>query len=192
MSRIHEDLPHKDFEKPESVITATVCDNTGLQMNTFCLPRTEIMDKDSVPKDMCMGHFAIRYTAAEGYMLGNMCSQTGKVASDTCPYKMVGMVNPTLGYCIHSYENGLPLFTEADLLDQTTNAAIYAQSAVEQAQAANIAIQSGATVPEAGDASTEIPGLPAADTPAIDPNLEALLQAMKDQGLQPPEITPNP
>ena len=136
MGRIHQNLEYKDFARPEGVVSATVCDNTGLSMNTFCLPRSEIMDKDSVPKDMCMGHlYSTLFTEENGYSLGAMCGLTGMKATETCPHLTQGMVNAASGYCMHSYLNGVPLFTDADVANQTANAEELATNAAQQASA---------------------------------------------------------
>ncbi|MDO4965503.1 MAG: PBP1A family penicillin-binding protein [Lachnospiraceae bacterium] len=185
MGRIHENLEYKKFVQPDGIVTATVCNNTGKQMNTFCLPRTEIMDKDSVPKDMCMGHLFSTFTEEEGYSLGTMCSQTGKVATDTCPYATTGMVNPLGGYCMHSYMNGVPMFTPEDMMNQTANADILAAQAQEQAAA-------GAAKQAEMIANGELPETPA-ETP-LDPMaaaLAAMQQAAAQNGIPGiPQITP--
>ena len=71
-----------------------------------------------------------------GLVLGQMCGQTGKMATGTCPYITTGLVNPFGGYCIHSYQDGAPMFTAEDVNDQTENAEAYKQAADQQAAAA--------------------------------------------------------
>lgn len=144
MGRIHENLEYKNFERAEGVVDCTVCAVTGKKPNAFCTQtRTEIMDKDSVPQDMCPGHdiFDTVFDGMingeagnSGLVLGTMCSQTGKMATATCPYFTTGMVNPFGGYCMHSYQDGVPLFTNEDVLDQTENADKYSQAAAIQLQ----------------------------------------------------------
>ena len=141
MGRIHENLEYKDFIRPEGVVSATVCAITGKAPNVFCTQtRTEIMDKDSVPTDLCPGHDILLEGMINGeavagnLVLGQMCSETGKMATATCPYITTGMVNPFGGYCIHSYQDGNPMFSSEDVTDQTENAEQYKQAA--QAQAA--------------------------------------------------------
>ena len=143
MGRIHENLEYKDFVKPEGVVSATVCAITGKAPNVFCTQtRTEIMDKDSVPTDLCPGHDILLEgmingeAAAGNLVLGQMCSETGKMATATCPYLTTGMVNPFGGYCIHSYQDGNPMFTSDDVTDQTENAEQYKQAAQAQASLA--------------------------------------------------------
>ena len=140
MGRIHENLEYKDFVKPEGVVSATVCAITGKAPNVFCTQtRTEIMDKDSVPTDLCPGHDILLEGMLNGeavagnLVLGQMCSETGKMATATCPYLTTGMVNPFGGYCIHSYQDGNPMFSSEDVTDQTENAEQYKQAAQAQA-----------------------------------------------------------
>ena len=174
MGRIHENLEYKDFIRPEGVVSATVCAITGKAPNVFCTQtRTEIMDKDSVPTDLCPGHDILLEGMINGeavagnLVLGQMCSETGKMATATCPYLTTGMVNPFGGYCIHSYQDGNPMFSSEDVTDQTENAEQYKQAA--QAQA-TLAAEAQAAV--AAEQTLNALGLGGNDTaPQIDPNL---------------------
>jgi penicillin-binding protein 1A len=56
MSRIHEDLPDKDFEMPSTVEKETVCATTGLRPNAGCPTITEYFDKTSLPTKRCNKH----------------------------------------------------------------------------------------------------------------------------------------
>ena len=174
MGRIHENLEYKDFIRPEGVVSATVCAITGKAPNVFCTQtRTEIMDKDSVPTDLCPGHDILLEGMINGeavagnLVLGQMCSETGKMATATCPYLTTGMVNPFGGYCIHSYQDGNPMFSSEDVTDQTENAEQYKQAAQAQATLAAEA-QAAASAEQTLNAL----GLGGNDTaPQIDPNL---------------------
>ena len=174
MGRIHENLEYKDFIRPEGVVSATVCAITGKAPNVFCTQtRTEIMDKDSVPTDLCPGHDILLEGMINGeavagnLVLGQMCSETGKMATATCPYLTTGMVNPFGGYCIHSYQDGNPMFSSEDVTDQTENAEQYKQAA--QAQAA---LAAEAQAAAAAEQTLNALGLGGNDTaPQIDPNL---------------------
>ena len=60
MSRIHEDLDHKDFEMPNSVEKKTVCKLTGkLAVAGQCPSITEYFAKDTVPTERCSGHAGV-------------------------------------------------------------------------------------------------------------------------------------
>lgn len=174
MGRIHENLEYKDFIRPEGVVSATVCAITGKAPNVFCTQtRTEIMDKDSVPTDLCPGHDILLEGMINGeavagnFVLGQMCSETGKMATATCPYLTTGMVNPFGGYCIHSYQDGNPMFSSEDVTDQTENAEQYKQAAQAQATLA-----AEAQAAAAAEQTLNALGLGGNDTaPQIDPNL---------------------
>ena len=174
MGRIHENLEYKDFIRPEGVASATVCAITGKAPNVFCTQtRTEIMDKDSVPTDLCPGHDILLEGMINGeavagnLVLGQMCSETGKMATATCPYLTTGMVNPFGGYCIHSYQDGNPMFSSEDVTDQTENAEQYKQAAQAQATLA-----AEAQAAAAAEQTLNALGLGGNDTaPQIDPNL---------------------
>ena len=177
MGRIHENLEYRNFEKPEGVTSATVCAVTGKAPNVFCtMTRTEIMDKDSVPKELCPGHDIfdgmMNGEAGEsGLVLGSMCGETGKMATATCPYLTTGMVNPFGGYCIHSYQDGVALFTAEDVEDQTANAETYKQAA--DAQLAMGAEQQAAQAAEDVLNGLGLGGVPNPAIPqmTLDPNL---------------------
>ena len=174
MGRIHENLEYKDFIRPEGVVSATVCAITGKAPNVFCTQtRTEIMDKDSVPTDLCPGHDILLEGMINGeavagnLVLGQMCSETGKMATATCPYLTTGMVNPFGGYCIHSYQDGNPMFSSEDVTDQTENAEQYKQAAQAQATLA-----AEAQAAAAAEQTLNALGLGGNDTaPQIDQNL---------------------
>ncbi len=96
MSRIHEGFPEKDFEKPESVVTALACNQSGNLAADFCQAMgsayVEYFDKDFVPKEPCTGHLLGEYY---------MCALTGQAASETCPVRVPGV--PIVGgWCPHS------------------------------------------------------------------------------------------
>ncbi|MBO4374846.1 MAG: transglycosylase domain-containing protein [Lachnospiraceae bacterium] len=96
MSRIHEGFPEKDFEKPESVVTALACNQSGNLAADFCQAMgtayVEYFDKDFVPKEPCTGHLTGDYY---------MCALTGQAASETCPVRVPGV--PIVGgWCPHS------------------------------------------------------------------------------------------
>ena len=180
MGRLHEGLEYKNFEKPEGVTSATVCAVTGKAVNVFCTQtRTEIMDKDSVPKELCPGHEIFDgmmngEQGEAGMVLGSMCGETGKMATATCPYIMTGLVNPFGGYCIHSYQDGVAMFTAEDVTDQTTNAAAYKQ-------AASLQYAQGAEMQAAQQAEQDIQSVEQSLGITADPN--AVLQPTLDPNI---------
>ena len=59
MSRIHEDLTPKPFERPASIVQATVCESTGyLSVGNCPKPITEYFTAESAPRANCAKHIA--------------------------------------------------------------------------------------------------------------------------------------
>ena len=57
MTRIHKDLPSKEFEKPASVEKLSVCSETGLLPRAGCPVITEYFDVGTMPTEYCDQHF---------------------------------------------------------------------------------------------------------------------------------------
>lgn len=77
MSRIHEGLENKTFEKPSSVTSATVCAASGkLPIPGVCdgMMRTEYFATGTTPTEYCDVH-----------VTGEACVESGALATDTCP-----------------------------------------------------------------------------------------------------------
>ena len=74
MKEIHKDLEGVRFSKPENVVTATVCSDSGLLASSKCTNKySEIFIKGKLPKtcDAHKGQFTI-------------CSESGKLANEYC------------------------------------------------------------------------------------------------------------
>ena len=56
MERIHESLPVREFELPDSVEKASVCSITGLRATSSCPTTSELFAKGDLPDDYCSGH----------------------------------------------------------------------------------------------------------------------------------------
>lgn len=132
MSRIHEDLPNASFEKPDDIVTATVCSKSGLlPIAGVCdgTLTTEYFAKGSIPTDTCNVHYQ-----------GQICSATGKAALPTCPYQVPGILtlppddngNSSISYCEHTPEY---------FADPVNAANIAAQQAAQQQAAQQQAAQ---------------------------------------------------
>ncbi|WP_081843139.1 transglycosylase domain-containing protein [Butyrivibrio sp. WCE2006] len=83
MSKIHENLPSTTFEKPASVISATVCSRSGkLPIGGLCdgTHLTEYFEEGTVPTDSCNVHYA-----------GTICQSDRYPASEQCPFKITGV-----------------------------------------------------------------------------------------------------
>ena len=82
MGRIHEDLEYKDFTKPDGIVTAQVCSESGkLAIAGVCdadprgsCVRTEYFAQGTEPTDYCDHH-----------ILANICSGSGMLAGSYCP-----------------------------------------------------------------------------------------------------------
>lgn len=82
MSRIHEGLSYRDFTKPDGIVTATVCRESGkLAIAGVCTndPRgsavyTEYFAEGTVPTEYCDHH-----------TVANICSASGQLAGSYCP-----------------------------------------------------------------------------------------------------------
>ena len=85
MTRIHEGLPTKEFEKPDDIVSVQICSQSGLlpvEGLCDCDPRgscikTEYFTKDTVPTEYCNTHVKV-----------TICEESGLPATDTCPNKV--------------------------------------------------------------------------------------------------------
>ncbi len=83
MSSIHKNLKSKKFEKPENIVTATVCKDSGLLATDACKhdqrgsrAYTEIYTKGKAPMKSCNLHVE-----------AEVCKETNKLAGEFCPDK---------------------------------------------------------------------------------------------------------
>lgn len=86
MSQIHEELPYESFSRPSGIVTASVCSKSGkLPIAGLCdvsgCVETEYFAEGTVPTEYCDVHY-------QGYV----CMATGLPATDTCPYKVPGVL----------------------------------------------------------------------------------------------------
>ncbi len=73
MKNVHKDLKGKKFEKPDSVVTAKVCSQSGKAATKSCKNTyTEYFAAGTVPK------------ACDGHVVVKMCKESGKVATQYC------------------------------------------------------------------------------------------------------------
>lgn len=92
MSRIHEDLPDKEFERPEDIVEVTICSKSGkLPIPGVCdaTLTTELFATGSEPLTSCDIHYQ-----------GEICGYSGLPASYPCPFKYPGtaelpLIEPT-------------------------------------------------------------------------------------------------
>ena len=71
---IHQDLETKDFTKPDNIVTAKICLDSGKKATDKCKNTyTEIFVEGTVPEE-CTGHTTV-----------SICKETGKIATEFCP-----------------------------------------------------------------------------------------------------------
>ena len=74
MDDIHEDLEGKRFERPDNIVSAKICLDSGKRATKECTHTyTEIFVEGTVP-DECDGHKTVK-----------ICKETGKLATEFCP-----------------------------------------------------------------------------------------------------------
>ncbi len=83
MSRVHKDLPNKDFQIPSDVVQVTICATSGkLPVEGVCPEsslRTEYCAESNVPTEYCDCHY-----------IGLVCAYDGRPASSECPFAVFG------------------------------------------------------------------------------------------------------
>lgn len=140
MSQIHEDLPNESFTRPDGIVTASVCSQSGkLPIAGLCdacgCVVTEYFAEGTVPTDYCDVHYQ-----------GNVCMATGLPALDSCPYKTPGVItlpksddgSSSTTTCPHTADyfinNPGAMATDAQTAQQNAaNAAIAAQQQQQDA-----------------------------------------------------------
>lgn len=84
MSRIHEDLPNRSFDRPSGLVSGIVCSKSGkLPIAGICdaTLRTELFAEDTYPTETCDVHYQ-----------GMVCQYCLLPAEDTCPFKVAGIL----------------------------------------------------------------------------------------------------
>lgn len=76
MQKVDEGLDAKSFEKPDGIVTKTICKDSGKVATASCHNTyTEIFNKDSIP-GTCDGHSSV-----------DVCTESGLLATEYCPNK---------------------------------------------------------------------------------------------------------
>ena len=108
MTEIHKGLESSRFARPENVVTATVCADSGLLASDKCTNKySEIFIKGNLPKT-CDAHTG-QYT---------ICTESGKLANEFCPADKTEV--KSTGY-VYEKET-LGLWNTADVKTLTTTA----------------------------------------------------------------------
>lgn len=95
MSRVHEDLENKEFEKPEDIIQVEVCSESGK------LPVAGLCDCDQRGSCIVTEYFAKGTEPTEScdvHIMAKVCRVTGQLATESCgwPIDQVRVVLPVL------------------------------------------------------------------------------------------------
>ncbi|MCR4763021.1 MAG: transglycosylase domain-containing protein [Lachnospiraceae bacterium] len=83
MSQIHEGLEYRDFARPEGIVEATVCSQSGkLPIPGLCdgCLKTEYFAEGTIPTETCNVHYQ-----------GTICRLDGRPATEMCPFKEDGV-----------------------------------------------------------------------------------------------------
>lgn len=160
MSRIHEELPKKSFTRPNGIVTASVCSQSGkLPIAGLCDAHqsvvTEYFAEGTVPTEYCDVHYQ-----------GNVCLVTGLPACDTCPYKAPGILTLPLNDDGTSAASVCP--HTPDYYINNPGAMITDSQTLQQIQQQNAAQQPQAPPPDPTPPAPETP----AETPPADPGTQ--------------------
>lgn len=86
MSKVHEGLEYKDFEKPSGITSAQVCMKSGL------LPETDLCDADPRGSMIYSEYFAkgtVPDTTCDMHIKVSICAASGLPANEYCPIEQV-------------------------------------------------------------------------------------------------------
>lgn len=172
MGRIHENLDYKDFDKPDSITTATVCKKSGkLAVAGLCdsdprgsMVESEYFASGTVPKDYCDHHVRVTIDLS-----------TGGIATDTCPEELRSSNVYITGGSAGTQD--APYLLTDDLANSLN--------------AAGSEDPNAPTTGGAGDASTDAgTAAPAGDTPAVETPAETPQETPQD--VQPEQQAADP
>lgn len=95
MTRIHEGLENKDFEKPEDIVQVAVCSESGK------LPVPGLCDSDQRGSCVVTEYFVKGFEPTEScdvHIMAKVCQATGQLATDVCywPLEQVRVILPVL------------------------------------------------------------------------------------------------
>lgn len=83
MEKVHEGLAVKDFTKPDGLVTASICMESGKLAGSLCSSdprgsrvRTEYFEKGTAPTESCNVHRSISYCTVSNMPAGKFCPAT--------------------------------------------------------------------------------------------------------------------
>lgn len=77
MKSVHEELPNKDFERPDGIVEKSVCILSGKLASAGCTAYTEVFTEDNAPTETCEGHSG-----------ATICTESKLLATPGCPSTM--------------------------------------------------------------------------------------------------------
>jgi len=108
MEPIHKDLEDRDFERPEGIVSAQICSESGKLPSPLCSqdPRgstviTELFLEGTVPTEVCETHVS-----------ANVCTLDGKLATPLTPYELIEQkvfITRPEGYLPEEHQNFEPM-----------------------------------------------------------------------------------
>jgi len=103
MQEIHAGYEAASFPRPDRIVTATVCRDSGHLMTEFCFedPRgsrgnTDIFDSRFVPTTHCQVHQQFTYCTEHGYLAGPFCESWGTVVTRVGIVRTVPALDPNI------------------------------------------------------------------------------------------------
>ena len=150
MSRIHEGLENKDFEKPSGIVQATICTKSG-KLAGLCdsdgregIVRNEYFAEGTVPTETCDHHVIV-----------NICADTGLLATSMCPNQV-----PQVKLLLPAMQEGV---AEAVTQDTAYGISANLQAATCTVHSGGVYVPSEYELSGSGAAGTAAPAAPAQD-----------------------------
>lgn len=180
MQKIHEDLPYKDWEQPQSVVRANVCPTCGKLKNGSGV--TELVDLSVI--HTCNGiHKAGEYVAEEENQIisdgepREVCAYTGQTPCPECPYKIVTTGAVASGTCPHNAEfmadPNADSILEAQLQQMKAQDAAAQENALQALKEENSPNEAETQQIPSGTDNTSIPVTEIPGTPPLAPSVSS-------------------
>ncbi len=81
MSKIHSDLPDKDFVQPDGIVTRSICSTSGRTPNDYC---ANDYYGNAVSSDICAAEYVDNNGVCELHQQFTVCSETGMLPGPNC------------------------------------------------------------------------------------------------------------
>ncbi len=171
MTRVHEGMSNKDFEKPSGIVQCVICTKSGkLAVGGLCdsdgrggIVRNEYFVEGKQPKEVCDHHVAVSICVDTGLLATSMCPNRVPQAKVLLPAMQTGVAEAVTLDTAYGLSGNLPSATCT-----LHTGGVYVPSEYELSGSN----PGGVTDPNAGavDPNTAVPN-PAGDPSAVDPNM---------------------